>query len=199
MKLALRCCKVCATIALLILTSALHATPNSPKAQMPQAPAAGMQGQSSVLKDLTNDWTRQKASMIAIADAMPEDKFSYKTTLPQRDFGAQVMHIALVNVQLLKILKGNAPAPTFTATSVKTKADMLKALSNSYDYGTALLSEQTDATIIQTIQAPAFLGPSTRARIFWSLLSHSMDIFGQMAVYLRMNGVIPPASRNSMP
>ena len=131
MKLALRCCKVCATIALLILTSALHATPNSPKAQMPQAPAAGMQGQSSVLKDLTNDWTRQKASMIAIADAMPEDKFSYKTTLPQRDFGAQVMHIALVNVQLLKILKGNAPAPTFTATSVKTKADMLKALSDS--------------------------------------------------------------------
>jgi hypothetical protein len=199
MKLALRCCKVCATIALLILTSALHATPNSPKAQMPQAPAAGMQGQSSVLKDLTNDWTRQKASMIAIADAMPEDKFSYKTTLPQRDFGAQVMHIALVNVQLLKILKGNAPAPTFTATSVKTKADMLKALSDSYDYGTALLSEQTDATIIQTIQAPAFLGPSTRARIFWSLLSHSMDIYGQMAVYLRMNGVIPPASRNSMP
>ena len=137
--------------------------------------------------------------MMAIADAMPEDKFSYKTTPPQRDFGAQVMHIALVNVQLLKILKGNAPAPTFTPTSVKTKADMLKALSDSYDYGTALLGEQTDATIIQTIQAPAFLGPSTRARIFWSLLAHSMDIYGQMAVYLRMNGVIPPASRNSMP
>jgi uncharacterized damage-inducible protein DinB len=197
MKLAFRCCKVCAAaIALLTFASALHATPNAPKAQ---APAAGTQGQSSVLKDLTNDWTRQKTSMMAIADAMPEDKFSYKTTPPQRDFGAQVMHIALVNVQLLKILKGNAPAPTFTPTSVKTKADMLRALSDSYDYGTALLHEQSDATIIQTIQAPAFLGPSTRARIFWSLLSHSMDIYGQMAVYLRMNGVIPPASRSSMP
>jgi hypothetical protein len=137
--------------------------------------------------------------MMAIADAMPEDKFGYKSTPAQRSYGEQVMHIALTNAQLLKIVAGKAPAPTFTATSVKTKADMLKALSASYDYGTALLKEQTDATIVQPIAAPAFLGPSTRARIFWSLLVHSEDIYGQMAVYLRLNGVIPPASRNAMP
>ena len=82
---------------------------------------------------------------------------------------------------------------------MKTKADMLKALADSYDYGTALLKEQTEASIVQTIAAPAFLGPSTRGRIFWALMSHSMDIYGQMAVYLRLNGVVPPASRNAMP
>jgi hypothetical protein len=39
------------------------------------------------------------------------------------------------------------------------------------------------------------LGPSTRARLFWFLLGHSMDIYGQMVVYLRLNGIVPPASR----
>ena len=69
-------------------------------------------------------------------------------------------------------------------------------MADSYDWGTALLKEQTDATVIQTVSAPAFLGPSTRARIFWFRRGgHSMDIYGQMAVYLRLNGVVPPASR----
>ena len=104
--------------------------------------------------------------MMAIADAMPANKFGYKTTPPQRDFGAQVMHVALVNVQLLQLLHGKSAAPSFTEQSAKTKADMLKAMSDSYDYGLALLNEQTDASIVQTIPAPAFLGPSTRARIF---------------------------------
>jgi uncharacterized damage-inducible protein DinB len=40
-----------------------------------------------------------------------------------------------------------------------------------------------------------FLGPSTRARIVFFLIAHSQDIYGQMAVYLRLNGVVPPASQ----
>lgn len=189
-------CTVATTAALALLTiaPALHA---NPKPQMPAAP--GMAAPSTILKDLTNDWQRQKTTMMTIADAMPEDKFGYKSTPAQRNYGEQVMHIALVNVQLLKLAGGKAPAPTFTAQSVKTKADMLKALSDSYDYALALLKEQTDATIVQPIAAPAFLGPSTRARIFWTLLVHSEDIYGQMAVYLRLNGIVPPASRNAMP
>ena len=99
--------------------------------------------------------------------------------------------IATVNVDILKWIGGQTPAPSFTAESVKTKADMLKAMADSYDYGTALLKEQTDATITQTIDG-RFLGPSTRARLFWFLLGHSMDIYGQMVVYLRLNGIVPP-------
>jgi uncharacterized damage-inducible protein DinB len=131
---------------------------------------------------------------MAIADAMPEDKFGYKSTPAQRSYGEQIMHVATVNVDVLKLVGGKATPPAFTAESVKTKADMLKALAESYDHGIALLNEQTDATITGTIDA-AFLGPSTRARVFWFLLGHSMDIYGQMAVYLRLNGIVPPASR----
>jgi len=156
--------------------------------------ASAPAGSATVLGDLLKDWQGQKETMMKIADAMPEDKFGYKSTPPQRSYGEQVMHIATVNVDILKWVGGQAPAPSLTAESAKTKADMLKALAESYDYGTALLKEQTDATIVQTIDGK-FLGPSTRARIFWFLLGHSMDVYGQMAVYLRLNGIVPPASR----
>ena len=156
------------------------------------AQAAG--GQASELADLLKDWQEQKATMTKIADAMPENKFGYKSTPPQRSYGEQIMHAALTNVEMLKAISGKTAPPSFTAESAKTKTEILKALADSYDYGIALLNEQTDATINQTVLD--FLGPSTRGRIFWSLLAHSMDVYGQMAVYLRLNGIVPPASRN---
>ena len=165
----------------------------------PQPAAAAAQSaspQSDVLRDLVNDWQMQKDAMTKIADAMPEGKFGYKSTPAQRSYGEQVMHAALINVELLKLLGGRAAAPMFTADSVKTKADILKALAESFDYGTALLKEQTEQTIGQSIpDSPSWLGPATRARIVWTLLAHSMDVYGQMVVYLRLNGIVPPASR----
>jgi hypothetical protein len=106
------------------------------------------------------------------------------------------MHVALTNVELLKVLSGKAAAPTFTAESAKTKSEVLKALAESYDYGTALLDEESEASVVQSIKdSPAWLGPASGARIYWTLLAHTMDIYGQMAVYLRLNGIVPPASR----
>jgi uncharacterized damage-inducible protein DinB len=161
-------------------------------------------GSGAIIADLLKDWTAQQSTLRQLADAMPADKFDYKPTPNQRSYGEQIMHIALINVDLLKTIGGKAAAPTFTANSVKTKADMIKALSDSYDYGIALLKEQTDNSIVEKVRAPTFvgtgagamfLGPSTRTRIFWFLMNHAMDIYGQMVVYVRVNGVVPPASR----
>ena len=160
----------------------------------PAAAPAPAPGGAAVRADLIKDWERQKATLLAIADAMPEDKFGFKSTPAQRSYAEQIMHVATVNVDILKLVGGQAPPPTFTAESAKTKADILKALGESYDHGIALLNEQTDASITGTVEA-AFLGPSTRARVFWFLLGHSMDIYGQLVVYLRLNGIVPPASR----
>jgi uncharacterized damage-inducible protein DinB len=184
--------------ALILGLSAVFAACTTAEAPQPGAEAAAPAptSQSAVLSDVLKDWESQKDTMMKIADAMPEDKFGYKSTPPQRSYGEQIMHVALVNVDLLKLLLGKAVAPSFTAESAKTKAEILKALAESYDYGTALLKQETEATIGQAIQdSPSWLGPSTRARIVWTLLVHSMDIYGQMAVYLRLNGIIPPASR----
>jgi uncharacterized damage-inducible protein DinB len=148
---------------------------------------------ATVQGDLLKDWTMMKDMMAAIANAMPEDKYSFKPTPAQRNFGEHVLHIAQVNGMLLQSLGAKAAAPKLNMEA-KTKAEKIKQMSDSFDYGIAIIKEFDNTAIQATITAP-FMGPSTRARILFFLLGHTWDTYGQMAVYLRLNGVVPPASQ----
>ena len=69
-------------------------------------------------------------------------------------------------------------------------------MDDSFDYGIALLNEQTDQTMLAAVpMPPRFLGPSSHARIYTFLIGHTQDIYGQLVVYLRLNGHVPPASQ----
>jgi uncharacterized damage-inducible protein DinB len=144
--------------------------------------------------ELLKDWTDQKTMMMKIADAMPEEKFSYKSTPAQRDYGQQILHVAGGNLIYLRFFGGKAAAPAINRTAT-AKTEILKALADSFDYGTALIKEQTDQSMMQTVQTNQYLGPSSRARVIYFLIGHTWDIYGQMAVYLRLNGIVPPASQ----
>ena len=144
--------------------------------------------------ELLKDWTDQKTMMMKIADAMPEEKFSYKSTPAQRDYGQQILHIAGANVMYLRFFGGKAAGPTINRTAT-AKVEILKALADSFDFGTALIKEQTDQSMMQSVQTNQYLGPSSRARVIYFLIGHTWDIYGQMAVYLRLNGLVPPASQ----
>ena len=144
--------------------------------------------------DMLKDWQQQKGQIVGIAEAMPEDKWSFKSTPAQRSYGEQVMHIVQVNQMLLGTLgaKTAAPAINMKATS---RADTLQALRQSYDYGEAVIKEFNDAAWVQPVMGPRFIGEATRVRIANFAMTHTMDIYGQMVVYLRLNGIVPPASR----
>lgn len=151
--------------------------------------------QSSILnKELLKDWVEMKDTMVKLANEMPEDKYSFKTTPPQRDFAQQVLHIAQANVTNLGFLRGKAMPPAINRAA-RSKAEVIKAMADSFDYGEALIKEQTDQSMLEVVQTNAFLGPSSRARVIYFLLGHTWDIYGQMVVYLRLNGGVPPASQ----
>ena len=143
---------------------------------------------------MLKDWTEQKSTMVAIADAMPEDKFGYKSTPPQRSYGEQVMHVVQVNQALLGTLGAKAAAPPINMKAT-SKADIMQALRQSYDYGEAVFKEFDAAAWTQAVMGPRFMGQATRARIANFAMTHTMDIYGQMVVYLRLNNIVPPASR----
>ena len=149
----------------------------------------------SIQAELLMDWSNLKTTMDKIANEMPDDKYDFKPTPAQQSFGERTVHIAQVNVGLLALLGGNAPKPIIDAKAT-TKAAAIKAMDDSFDYGTALIKAQTDQTMMQAVaMPPRFLGPSSRARIVYFLIGHTWDIYGQMAVYLRLNGKVPPASQ----
>ena len=152
--------------------------------------------------DLLADWRQQKRMVMGIAEAMPEAAFSFKPTEAQRTYAEQILHVAGANVYLMQHLGGRAAAPDVDTTDFKifglsatSKAEVLEALGTGYDYGIAVLQEFSDDQLLETISGPQYLGSVTRVKMAYFTLSHAMDIYGQMAVYLRLNGVTPPASR----
>ncbi|MEO8258631.1 MAG: DinB family protein [Acidobacteriota bacterium] len=150
----------------------------------------------SLQQDLLDDWTSQKTSLTKISEAMPAEKYGFKSTPAQRNFGEQVLHIAEANVVQMGRLGAKSPAPVINMKETARGA-ILQALADSFDYGTAVIKEQTD----QTLLLPAgpsrfsFFGPSTRTRVAYYVMGHTWDIYGQMVVYLRLNGIVPPASQ----
>ncbi len=161
-------------------------------AGMVVASSSAALAQATIHGDLTKDWAGQKTLLVALANAMPEDKYGFKPTPAQRSFGEHVLHIAQVNAMLAKSLGGKTPEPAINAKAT-SKAEMIKAMSDAFDYGAAVIAEFNNTTIQETIQAP-FMGPSTRARVMFFLNGHTQDTYGQMVVYLRLNGITPPAS-----
>ena len=148
----------------------------------------------SISAEMVKDWNDLKGTMDKIAAAMPEDKFSFKSTPAQRDYGQQIMHIAQVNFKILQAVGAKTPPPAIDLKAT-TKAGIIKAMDDSFDYGSAILKEQNDQTMLQAAaMPPGFMGASSKARIYTFLIGHTWDIYGQMAVYLRLNGVVPPAS-----
>ena len=157
-------------------------------------PAAHAQA-PSLKAEAAGDWTRLKDTMHKISDAMAADKFGYKSTPAQRSYAEQILHVAQTNVFLGKLLGGKGAAPMIDAKAT-AKDVVIKALDDSFDYVSAAIAEQTDATMGAAIMnPPAFMGPSSRARVVSFLIGHTNDIYGQMVVYLRLNGGVPPASQ----
>lgn len=146
--------------------------------------------------DVQADWAVQKELFVNAADAMPNDKFGFKPTPAQRSYGEQIMHVVQANAVGLGMLGGKTPAPVINMKAA-TKAEVMTALRQSMDYGEAVLKEFTDQQLNERVTGPRYMGPSaSRLRLIYSSLQHTMDIYGQMVVYLRLNGILPPASRS---
>ena len=145
--------------------------------------------------DVQADWAIQKEWLVNAADAMPDEKFGYKPTPAQRSYGEQIMHVVQANQQVVAMLGGKTPPPAINLKAA-TKADVMTALRQSMDYLEVVLKDFTDQQLNERIAAGGFMGPTaSRLRaIYWSM-QHSLDIYGQMVVYLRLNGIVPPASR----
>ena len=182
----------------LLLASFLSAqTPPAEKRQQ-QAPAF-MGPCSNLVCEVENDWSRNNAMLYGLANAMPADKFGYKTTPAQQSFGERVLHAAQVNLLLLQALGAKTSAPSIDANAT-SKAASMDALQRVGEYGVAVIKELGEQGLLARISAPGptafFMGPQvSRQRVLYFLMAHSQDTYGQLVVYARMNGITPPLSR----
>ena len=154
---------------------------------------------SNLVCEVENDWSRNNVLIYGLANAMPADQFGYKPTPAQQSFGERVLHAAQVNLMLLQALGAKTPAPSIDMNATSKTASM-DALQRVGDYGVAVIKELGEKGLLARIDSPGpmafFMGPQvSRQRVLYFLMTHSQDTYGQLVVYARLNGIVPPASR----
>jgi len=161
------------------------------EAAVQEAPAAV--DADALAGDLLKDWEALEDTMMQLGDAMPAEKFGYKPTDELRSFGEQLMHISMSSVGMIARLDAAATAPELGEPV--EKADVLAAMGKAFDFGSEVLRGKSAAWAQEIVEGPRYLGPSTRTRIVYRTMTHTWDEYGAMTVYLRLNGIVPPASR----
>jgi uncharacterized damage-inducible protein DinB len=141
---------------------------------------------------------------VAAAEALPEDKFNFAPTNGEfkgvKTFAQQVRHVASANYEFgAGIVGEKAPADLVGGENgpeaLKTKAEIVKYLKESFVYVHKAFASIQNANATASIPAPWGKGTTSRLGLANLTIAHGFDHYGQMAVYLRMNGIIPPASR----
>ena len=196
--------KLVVCLALLCAAAAaptLHAQAGSTPQQPPPPPTV-----ASVLNGVYGAVEQQ---VVSAAEAMPEDKYGFAPTNGEfkgvRTFAEEVKHIGFANHLFFGPLMGetidtkNVQAESNGPAELKTKAQILQYLKDSFALGHKALSTITAENQVTLLDKPALPFLNTRLAIANIATFHPMDHYGQMVEYLRMNGIVPPASRPRPP
>ena len=146
-----------------------------------------------------------QALIVSAADAMPADKYGFAPTDGEfkgvRTFGQHVKHLAAANHILAAAALGEQPpadaGDEAGPETVRTKAEILAYLNGSFEHlGRAIDAiGDKNGTVKSSPISPLKRTETTRLALTVEAMIHAFDHYGQMVEYLRMNGVVPPASR----
>jgi uncharacterized damage-inducible protein DinB len=194
----------------LLVAAALSVAAASAYAQATKSnPAAGASPSTppTIASAIDREITIVEKELTDAAEAMPEDKFDFspeKLNLPGSDykgvrtFGEQLKHIAASNYLIWSPITGEKPPDTVNdgkgPDNMKAKADIIKYLKDSFAFGHKAVATLNDSNLVQPITTSSGR-PTTRLFQATFAPAHCFDHYGQIVEYLRMNGLVPPASR----
>ena len=145
-------------------------------------------------------WKDVERDFIALAEAMPEDKWNFKPTQGEfkgvRTFGEQIKHVACANEAWARQISGEKPPDRCDLggpNPAKTKSEILQYLHDSFALIDKAIGDTTAQNLLHANPGP-YWGPN-RLSALTAEVWHISDHYGQLVEYLRMNGIVPPASR----
>jgi hypothetical protein len=159
-----------------------------------QTPPA-MQSAGPLSAALLSAWQRASTNMPAAADSMPADKFSFKPTPGQMSFGEIIAHEAESNETLCAAIAGGAKTPSeSSAGATAPKAELVARLRKSFEYCGGVVAKLQESALADSV--PFFGGrKATKARAAVAVAQDWADHYAQAAMYLRLNGILPPSAR----
>jgi uncharacterized damage-inducible protein DinB len=182
------CWSLCVCLLLAVGGKSAYGQENKKASPKPPDPPA------KVLLDSWNDIGRK---LIAMAEDFPEDKYDFKATPAQRSFAEQLLHAANANYFFSNPAMGLKP-PTEEnpkREQYKTKADVVAFVKKAFADGAKAIQQKGDKGLNDLIVDP-FANQQVRiSDAAWEFIEHSGEHYGQLVVYYRLAGLVPPESR----
>ena len=154
---------------------------------------------ADTVSEFMDEISQARACTVECAEAMPEELYGFRPVPEERSFGQQMVHIAESVRSLFEVFVQDKAQPTLTFSEagkeiVKSKADVLAQLRESFTYAQRGAADLTDVDLEMRVQ---FLEnrPFSKGRVIHFLLDHATYHRGESAVYMRLNSVRPPRYR----
>ena len=152
------------------------------------------QGSSpGMAKELVATWQRAASGIIEIAEVMPEDRYDFKPTPEVMTFGEQLVHVADVVQRFIDTAKGTKSESDQPHKAMKA-ADIVGLLKQRFQTAQEMIGGLTDAQMVETVKFPFGDRMVTRYGFWMGPLQAVYDHYGQLIIYLRLNGIVPPAT-----
>lgn len=162
------------------------------------AGAQSAQAQSGLLAPMKSQWDQTRGLVTNMTEFIPEDKYDWKPTPEVRSFREQLSHLVGENYMLMSMASGEAnPMPADKINALKTKAEIVQAMKDSYAYGEKVWAGMTEAKAQEPLKM--FGRDTVRAAALLGNIVDNMDHYGNLVVYVRLNGMVPPRSAPKPP
>ena len=148
------------------------------------------------LKVVLDSWNEVGRKLIAMAEDFPEDKYDFKPTPAERSFAEQLLHAAGANYFFINPVMGKAQqaAEDPKREQYQSKADIVAFVKKSFADGAAAIQSKGEKGL--TTEVVYYPGQKARVLdIAYGIIEHSGEHYGQLVVYYRLAGLVPPESR----
>src|SRR5437588_10774784 len=170
---------------------------NSAHAQDTMKKDAAIKPPDPPSKVVLNSWNDIGRKLTTMAEDFPEDKYDFKPTPAQRSFAEQLLHAAGANYFFINPAKGEKPAAEEDPkrTKFKTKAELVAFVKKSMADGADVIKSKGDSGM-STMMIDPFDNRQVRLIDYaYGFIEHMGEHYGQLAVYYRVAGLVPPESR----
>jgi uncharacterized damage-inducible protein DinB len=181
-------------LAALVLAASMFASPVRAQEAKKDAAVKPADSPSQAVLAAWNDIARK---LIAMAEDFPEDKYDFKPTPAQRTFAEQLLHAANVNYFFTAPVLGQKPPAEEDPKrdQYKTKADVVAFVKKAFADGAAAIKAKGDKGMSDMIVDPFEHKQYRISDLAYGFIEHSGEHYGQLVVYYRLSGLVPPESR----
>ena len=146
----------------------------------------------SLAKELSATFQRSAAEILDVAEVMPAEKYGFKPTPEISSFGDQLVHVAGITQRFIDTAKGTKTEAAHHGTMAKP--EIIDLVKKTFQSAQEMITPLTDAQLLEPVKFPFGDRTVTRATFWQGPLYQIRNHYGQLVVYLRMNGIVPPTS-----